>query len=391
MAALAVAALSARSLAEQASAEGFDVVALDLFGDVDTLRASSSWIPIGRPGTMRIDEDLMLAALCKLSQRGDVAGWIPGSGLEGQPDVLQRGAALLPLIGTGHEAVRRVRDPDAFFGFLDREGIAHPPVQRGLPVDMSGWLIKDFSGCGGWHIRRAGALGESGLQPSDCTHRYYQREMPGLPMSVTYIANGNDTQVLGFNQLIVRSVGARPYVFCGVIGPVPLPSAAADRIVADLRKLVRAFGLRGLGSLDVIVDGGTIMALEVNPRPPASMALYGARPGQRAGRGARTGIVSRHLRACLHDELTPWTMPPPGGIVNGSEIVFAPRPLRLDAAAARRLAGLAGCHDLPAEATRFETDDPLCSVTGSGADTGQVRVQLDLGREAVLACLETVP
>ena len=384
MTVLAVAALSARMLAEAATEDGFDVVALDLFGDADTRRACSQWVPIGAPAALRIDAARLLAALGALAQRGVAAGWIAGSGFEGEPELLEHGAALLPLIGTQADAVRRVRDPQAFFGLLDAEGVAHPAVQMTAPLEAAGWLVKDAHGCGGWHVRRA-------VQPAEplLEHHYFQREMPGTPMSATFIANGNDACVLGFNQLIVRRFGARPFVFCGAVGPVPLPAGVAGRISAAVRSLATAFSLRGLGSLDFMLDGDAFGVLEVNPRPPASMALYRRRFFQGAAQGAARGVIEAHLRASLQGELPKLPARPANDAVEGTEIVFAPRSLWLAEPAARRLAERPGCHDLPSAATRFEAGDPLCSVSASGASAEQVRSLLEHGREAVHQSLET--
>ncbi len=373
MTVLAVAAVSARMLAEAAQGDGFDVVSLDLFGDADTRRASSQWLPIGQPGDLRIDAAMLLSALGGLAQRGDVSGWVAGSGFEGQPDLLARGAALLPLVGTPAEAVRRVRDPTAFFDGLDRQGIPHPPVRMTAPVDAAGWLVKDAWGCGGWHIRPAisGAAAPA--------HHYFQREVPGTPMSATFLANGGDACVLGFNQLIVRPFGARPFVFCGAVGPVPLPPGVVPRISAAVLALAAAFSLRGLGSLDFMLDGAAFSVLEVNPRPPASMALYGGH-----------GVVAAHLRACLHGELPLGSSVRLGGAVQGTEIVFAPRPSTLDAPAARRLAGLAGCHDLPFAAMHFNVADPVCSVSAQGDTAAQVYESLAQRVAAVHQFLETL-
>ena len=43
---LALAALSARALAEAAAREGLRAVALDVFGDADTRRHAADWQPI---------------------------------------------------------------------------------------------------------------------------------------------------------------------------------------------------------------------------------------------------------------------------------------------------------------------------------------------------------
>ncbi|WP_088281235.1 ATP-grasp domain-containing protein [Ideonella sp. A 288] len=385
MAVLVVAAVSARVLAEQARDDGFEVVALDLFGDVDTRSSCAQWLPIGRPGSLHIDADATLAALDSLARAGGAIGWIAGSGFEGQPELLQRGDAVLPLIGTAPEAVRRVRDPRQFFGMLDAEGIGHPEVSWSAPADGQGWLIKDAAGCGGWHIRRAAAAGEASAPVAPDKGHYLQREMPGRSMSATFIANGTDACVLGFNELIVQRMGDRPHVYGGVVGPVPLPDGVAHRIEQAVRRIASVFGLRGLGSLDFLLDGDDFAVLEVNPRPPASMDLYGRQQGTPS-----PGPIAAHLRACLHDELPVAPSQGPRGIVKGTQIVFAPAALQLDAAAAHRLAHLPGCHDLPSAHARFDSHDPLCSVSASGPSAEAVRASLERGREAALACLETL-
>ena len=387
---IAVAALSARMLAQAARDDGFDVVALDLFGDADTRRACSQWLPIGRPGTLHIDDTLVLSALGSLAQRG-VEGWIAGSGFEGRPELLERGAALLPLIGTKADAVRRIRDPQAFFDFLDDEGIAHPPVRMTAPTDCAGWLVKDANGCGGAHIRRLAPRHADWPSEPVPAQRYFQREMKGAPMSATFIGNGRDARVLGFNRLIVRHLGTRPFVFCGAVGPLPLPDDVAARLTCALRAIVAAFALRGLGSLDFMLDGNTFGVLEVNPRPPTSMALYGSHYFRSASPGPPRGAVAAHVRACLQDELPELAAHLESGMVQGTEIVFAPRPLGIDEPAAARLAELADCHDLPSGAMQFASGDPICSVSAAGAGADLVLAMLDHGRKAVHQSLEIDP
>ena len=365
---LAVASISARLLAEVASQEGHRVIALDLFGDDDTRRASTQWLPIGSPSSMRIDGTRLLDAIAGLAQRGDVEGWVIGSGFEGQTDLLAEAAAVLPLLGTAAANVRRLRDPQAFFGALDRLGIEHPAVQHTTLADAAGWLVKDSGGCGGWQVRAA-SVGKA-LPPG----HYFQREAAGVPMSATFVANGRDAVVLGFNRQLVRCVGARRYVFCGIVGPVPMAGAIADRIEAAVRTLAAAFDLRGLGSLDFMLDGDAFAVLEVNPRPPASVALYrDQRPMQ------------AHLRACLEGALPDRAQ---HTLMHGAEIVFAHRPLQLDAATARSIAAQPQCHDLPRAGSVFAVGDPLCSVSARGDSFDDVVAQLASLRDGVLNRLE---
>ncbi|MEJ8823379.1 ATP-grasp domain-containing protein [Variovorax humicola] len=385
MTTLAVAAISARMLAESASEDGFGVVALDLFGDADTRQASEEWIRIGESKSLRIDGALLLSALEALARQGRVTGWIAGPGFEGRPDLLKSGASLLPLIGTQADAMRRVREPLSFFGFLDTQGIAHPAFRTDAPEDPAGWLIKDAHGCGGAHIRRA--VAEGGAAPSEplSVHHYFQREVQGSPMSATFIANASDASVLGFNQLIVRPMAGCPFVFCGAVGPVPVSVEVGSRITAAVRALARAFSLRGLGSLDFMLDGDEFNVLEVNPRPSLSMGLY-----SRLRRlAAFPGMVAAHVDACLQGELPEWPPQPEKAPVQGSEIVYARRPVWLDESAAKRLATRMDCHDLPIAPLQFEAGEPLCSVSASGSSAEEVRAMLRRRREAVQMSLET--
>lgn len=372
---VAAAALSARMLAEAARDDGLEVVALDLFGDADTRAAASQWLPIGAATSLRIDADRLLAGLAALAARGDVAGWIAGSGFEGQPELLDRGAAFLPLFGNPSDAVRRVRDPKAFFGALDAAGIGHPEVQSTVPDAPEGWLVKNARGCGGWHIRRAACADV--LLPE---HHYFQREIGGVPMSATFLANARDCRVLGFNELIVRPFGAQPFVYRGAVGPVPLPEAVASQVTEAARTVCVAFGLRGLGSLDFMREGERISVLEINPRPPASIALY-----------AGQGVLAAHMSACRYGDLPRSDDPAVRAEVRGIETVFAPAPRWLTERALEQLARLPACHDRPFAATRFEAGDPVCSMSASGADAAAVRLLLDRARESVLNVLEIEP
>lgn len=375
MATLVVAAVSARMMAEAAAQAGYRAVALDGFGDRDTRRASAEWAPIGREGGWALDAGRTFQALRVVAAQGDVAGWVAGSGFEAEPALLEQGAGVLRLIGTSPAAVRRVRDPQCFFDFLAAAGIRHPQLSMTPPCDASDWLIKDARGTGGWHIRRADA--QPGAEPA--AHDYFQRYVAGQPMSATFIASGSNVCVLGFNELIVRPFGARPFVYCGAIGPVPLHAGVVAEVSRAVRLLATEFSICGLGSLDFMLDGETVSLLELNPRPPASMALY--------AHHLPHGVMAAHVRACLGAELPSLAAAPK--LVRGTEIVFARHSFALDDAAAACLARWPRGHDLPWAAASFDAGDPVCSVSAEGATAGHVRTQLTERREALLNTLET--
>lgn len=369
---LALAALSARVLAEAAAADGLAALALDLFGDADTQRHAVAWRGIGAAHDMRIDGEKLLAALGDAGRRGGLRGWIAGSGFDGRPELLERGAALLPLLGTAADDVRRVRDAQQFFALLSSHGIGFPPTAFERPVSTAGWLVKDGGGCGGWQVRRASPADRPG------SGLYWQRERPGRPMSATFIGNGRDAALLGINEQGTSVLGERPFVFTRVLGPVPVGERVQRELAAVARLLAGVFRVRGLASLDFLLDGDTVEVLELNPRPPASLALYPS-----VGRG---GPLRAHLRACEHGELP--AAPCEGSIVRGSEIVFAPHALHIGAPQAAAIAACEGTHDLPRAGTRFAAGEPLCSVVAEGGDAHEVSTRLTGRRRALMAALE---
>jgi uncharacterized protein len=374
---LALASISARALSEAAAREGFGVVALDVFGDLDTCRAATRWQSIGAPQMLQLDGALLLEALAQIARHDEAQGWIAGSGFEGQPDLLDAGHRLLPLAGNDAATVRRVRDPHAFFGALDAYGVAHPPVRYDAPADARGWLRKDFAGCGGWQVQRAEQAGDVALGAT----QYLQRWHDGAPMSATFLADGRRARMLGCNLQLSREVGQAPFAWRGVIGPLPLSDVVQVQVMAALQALVGAFGLRGLCSLDFLLrePGPRVEVLEVNPRPPASLDLYAAHG---------LPVIEAHLRACDGGGLDAVpTMPPLPP--RGSAVVFARHDMMLGPAAAQWLAAQAHVHDVPSRAAGFLAQAPVCSVSAAGDDIAAVQEQLQQRADALLGALET--
>ena len=362
---LVVAGRSARLMAEAAAGDGFRVIALDTYGDQDTRRAADRWLPIGDPGRP-IDAQRTLEALASLRDEPQLVGWVAGSDFECEPDLLAQAAERLPLLGTAPQAVARVRDPASFFGALDELGLPHPAVSLTPPADPSGWLRKLGQGCGGWHIRRAGDVAAVDAGPAQGErHPYYQREMPGQAMSALFVGNGQQARLIGINELIVRPLGVLPHVYRGAIGPALLPFDRLAEINAALDLLTARFSLRGLASLDFLLDESGCTLLEINPRPSASLALYsGLWP-----------LMHAHVEACRHGHL-PLLADHPPGTVRGNELLLARRAFTMSAAQAALLAQRHDCHDLPVAESRFEAGDPVCTLSASGPTVSAVRARL---------------
>lgn len=366
---LALAATSARSLVECAHAAGLRAVALDVFGDLDTCRLAESCIPIAGAG-LAMDRAALLAALAALRARGDVAGWVAGSGFEAQLELLAEAAGVLPLLGNSPETVRRARSPAAFADLLDALGIAHPEFSAAPPANPRGWLVKDAHACGGWHVRPA----ETVAVPGSGAGIHYQRRIEGEPHACLFLAAADAIHVVGFSRQIVRALGRRPHVYRGSVGPVALPAAAQAEMREAALKLSRALGLVGLNGIDFMLDAaGRPWLLELNPRPTAALQLFDT---AYAG-----GLLRAHIDACAG---RPIAAPEPADeVVRGFETVFARRAGQVDAAAAAWLAAQPWCCDIPQPGTRHAWGDPLCTVRAEGASEAAVRACLSERRRTV--------
>jgi predicted ATP-grasp superfamily ATP-dependent carboligase len=366
MATLAVAALSARSLVEAAAADGHVVLALDLFGDLDTRRCAQAWWCIGDAAALRICATAFTEALRQAAAMG-AEGWIAGSGFEAEPALLAAGAGVLPLLGNPAPVWQRATDARGFFGALASHGLPHPEVAWQRPADPRGWLHKQAGSCGGWGVQGAAEVADP------APGGYFQRHHPGSPVSATFVADGRRAVLLGFNRQRVLARPGAAYAFAGIVGPVPLPARAAAGLQQALAALVAEFGLVGLGSLDALLDGDRIALLEINPRPPASHALY------------EPDALAAHLDACRHGRLP--AAPAAARVVRGQAIVYTRGALQVDAALATWLAARPDSHDLPQPGTRLGAGDPLCSLAAAGDDADGVMARLDAEVERLLTAL----
>ncbi|MBP0590170.1 ATP-grasp domain-containing protein [Paraburkholderia sp. LEh10] len=368
---VAVAGLSARMLAQSAAQAGYQVAALDVFGDRDTRRYAKLWIDIGG-ARLSIDPDKLHAALERVTRLPRLLGLIAGSGTEPHLAALHRMSRLPRLIGSDAHATATVRDPARFFALLDELGIAHPEVAFERPAHPGGWLRKHADGCGGTHVVPLGNADEH-------SSGYFQRVQKGLPMSALFLAARREVSIVGFAEHRCIASGALPYVHAGSLGPVDLPARIAGQIDYAVRSIAARASLRGLNSLDFLLDGDAISVLEINARPSSTMALY-----ERASRDAwPRGLVAAHIDACLHERL-------PGGR-NGApqcrvaqQVVFAAHTLSVTRRLSDTLFVDPVCHDIPNRGTRIEAGQPVCTVLVTGDSTAALSRELQRHTQRLL-------
>jgi predicted ATP-grasp superfamily ATP-dependent carboligase len=341
-----IVAVTGRALAASAVRGGCRVAVLDCFADRDTRSLAIVCRSVARSSGPRFDQRLLLEAADRLGRRAS-GGLVYGSGFEGRTGLLARLARDRRLYGNRPEVVEAVRDPAAFFPLLRRLGIPHPEVRLAVPANPTGWLLKRPGGAGGAHVRHADRSPHSKAA-------YFQRLEPGRTLSALFLADGRRALVLGINrQWTSPERPGVPFLYGGAVGGIRLPRRIDGELRAGLDALVAAHGLIGLNGLDFILQGDRWLALELNPRPTATVELYDS--------DYPSGLFRWHLRACLGElpsaAATPRT-------TRAHTVVYATGPCQVGAG----VNFPRWCRDVPMPGTRFERGDPVCSIHAAGAD-----------------------
>lgn len=368
---LVLAGASVRSLAASAARAGFEVHAVDLFGDLD-LRAIAASTALARPYPAGLP-----AAMAALPP----APWSYTGGLENHPDVIAAIAVERTLAGCPADAVSTVRDPVVLGHAIRRIGLGFPdtrPDPTDLPVDGS-WLVKPRRSAGGhgilpWH---GAARTEPGTGDADVV---WQRRVAGHPAAACYkLAAGGATLVGCSRQLVGRRWCHAPA--CGYCGSVDLDPDSLDPAVRERLErlgglLAERFSLVGLVGVDLIVDHRRgVHLIEVNPRPTASMELV--------ERATGLSVAAEHLASCgIAVATTPTGWPRRGSW--SKAVLFAPTDVVVDEASLAAVADAAGdpvdgwppLADVPCPGQVIPAGRPVCSLFAHGPSPGRSLTRL---------------
>ena len=341
-----VAGVSTRAAAESAARAGFDVTALDAFGDLDqhpSVRALSL------PRDFHAQFTPAVAARAARTITSDAV--VYGSSFENHPMAVQALAAGRTLWGNAPEVIRVVRDPIRLARGFRRHGIAVPAV-RMTSARRGRWLVKPLRSGGGHRIRRW-RTGEN--LPRDC---YLQELVDGIAGSIVFVAAAGEAVPIGISRLLAgdAAFGATGFRYCGNI----LDTMATRQAVRLARAAAREFDLAGVNGVDFIVRRQRAHPIEVNPRWTASMELV--------ERAYGLSIFGAHADACVRNRLPDFDLVTAqrGAGTIGKAIVFA----RRDVSVGDTSAWLTSpdVRDVPHPGEIIRAGRPICTVFAAGRD-----------------------
>lgn len=332
-----------------------NLAVMDVYADADTRQWAQAWMLL-QDHHQTYEPSSLLCGAERLAPVDSGCALIYGSGFERDAGLLERLARGRTLYGNSPETLRLINNPRCFFSLLNALDIPYPEVAYTPPQDFNTWLCKPCGGSGGVGIRPAIAA------PPNEDH-YYQRHLSGTACSALFLADGQDSYLVGFNTLwTAHHLPDRPYVFAGAINRTRLTDALKGEICQYLARLVASTGIKGLNSLDFIHHADQVRVLEINPRPSATLTLY---DDDYAG-----GLLAWHVAACL-GRLP--DQPTPVGPVRAIKTFFP----CAEWVVPNTMNWPDWCVDRPIGGTHGQPGQPALSLTAQGATVSAVLSQLE--------------
>ena len=356
-----IAAISGRALAQSAQRGGYQPLVVDFFGDQDTLQVARDHVRLIGTLANGIAESALITALGALADRHRPMGIVCGSGFEDRPHLLQAVAARWPLFGNAAAIATNVKSPETLSAICGKLAISFPEFSFTKPGDPAGWLAKRIGGAGGSHIRPAS-------QPTSRTV-YYQRKVPGAPVSALFLADGVSSTIIGFSTQWVLATATKPYRYGGAVRPAPLSARMTALLTSAVERLAAAASLVGLNSIDFHVDGECFWLLDVNPRPGATLDIFET---------PEPSLFGLHMAACVGN-LAAAPIYPPGA--KAAAIAYAEH----DVPSVAALEWPSWTADQPQPGIAVKAGEPLCTVYACDRAAAAAKALADERRRTVLA------
>lgn len=357
---IVIAAISSRPYVKAAVDAGFEVIAIDAYVDSDTQAMAQDCIQIECKQN-QFDAEALLAALDALSHR-DIQGFSYGAGFEAQPELIAQIQQRMTLFGNTADTIRHCKNPFEFVQFCQENHFYTPPITLDTPSHLDGWLIKQVGGSGGAHVHHAQHYA-SVLNPD----QYYQRFQAGLSISCLFLAAEHDVRIVGVNEQWVAADTTMPFQYGGAVSHRNLDA----HILAELTRFIslasKHFGLKGLSSVDALLDGNQLVFLEINPRLSATIDLYASNEGS---------LFAAHLSAFRSKALAAMRLI---GQPKAHHIVYAKQITHIQT----QQSWPDWVCDIPNKPQTFDIGMPICTVV-SAAKNAHAAKQLAQARAASL-------
>ena len=297
-----VAGFNTRPLVYSLHRAGYDVYAVDFFGDLDLYPFVKDCLILTKKLSVNYEiaksnysEYLSLLILELLDKYPDIKYLIIGSGLD---DGIEERALILEDIkrkkykifnlNNELEAIKKSRNTEFIFNLLIKFGYNVPRTVSFKEVRFKinkleyPFILKKKSGSGGTNVYKIrnksdlsfhiNLINREGFIPKDWLIQEY---IEGNPVSCTTISNGVESEVISVNNQIIgdnKYLNApKEFMYCGNVVPANVFAEERKLIVDISLKLSTELGLKGINGFDFVLKNQYPYLIEINPRIPGSI------------------------------------------------------------------------------------------------------------------------
>jgi hypothetical protein len=366
------------SLATSTNKAGYQVYAVDYFGDQDIKRVCRKSRSIIKQkakescGRLSIDFNYktLLQLVKEISKEHKIDATLLASGLDDFPDVLIEINDLIPILGNNPDIIKRVRNKTTFFQELKHLGVPHPETaivedfgeakskskHVGYPV-----VVKPSCSSGGMGVRKVRNTQELERAYKDASffseEVLIQEHISGTPASASLISSAKGIAILTLNEQLLgmQEVNqCEPFGYCGNIVPLPATKTVTDACEGIVKKIASYFSLVGSNGVDLVISKeGAPYVIEVNPRFQGTLECV--------ERVLGINLVKAHAKACIQGTL-------PKALKEAS--VFCTRLILFasQCSVVPDLSVIDEARDIPLPGVVVEQGEPICSIVAEGTD-----------------------
>jgi len=296
-----VAGFNTRPLVYSLHRAGYEVYAVDFFGDLDLYPYIKDCLILTKKLSANYDlvknnysEYLPLLILELLDKYPEIKYLIIGSGLD---DAIEERALILKkikrkkykILNLNNElkVIKKSRNTEFIFNFLKKLGydvpttVSYDEVKSNINELEYPFIFKKKSGSGGINIYKVkkksdfslilNLINRENFYPKDWLVQEY---IEGKPVSCTIISNGVESEVISVNHQIIGDkylYAPREFMYCGNVVPANIFAEERKLIVDASLKLSIELGLKGINGFDFVLKDHYPYLMEINPRIPGSI------------------------------------------------------------------------------------------------------------------------
>ncbi len=296
-----VAGFNTRPLVYSLHRAGYDVYAVDFFGDLDLYPYVKDCLILTKKLSVNYDlvknnygEYLPILILELLDKYPEIKYLIIGSGLD---DAMEERALILKKINRKKykilnlnnelEAIKKSRDTEFILSFLKKGGFDVPRTVPFEDVRFKGkefeypFILKKRSGSGGTNVYKIHSKSDLSFNINLINREIFfpkdwlmQEYIEGKPVSCTTISNGVESEVISVNHQIIGDkylYAPKEFIYCGNVVPANILAEEKKLIVDISLKLSTELALKGINGFDFVLKDHSPYLMEINPRIPGSI------------------------------------------------------------------------------------------------------------------------